>query len=429
MVVHIAHSERLARFADHIGLIGLAVFAFGYVAGRAISNVGLGMLLVALLLGLPRYASLLRNDPLVRLGLTWMAYCTGLAVWADGVYPESRQYGALPEVWSFAFVPLVALATRGNHHRVIGVLLLALFGLMYRLAKEANFGDGPVFDYNLVALGNGRNLAVLFIDVGALGTVTLLLGLTMQRTWPVTLRVLALTGVFACFAVLLIAWISAPSRTSLVALPLTMTVLLLRDWRNSVQFRNVRLVGTGLCIVLLVFITTHLAEIRDVISKDIDTWRAVASGHVEEIQLDSTGLRIHMWQLAYSRWIEYPLTGIGPSVAHLLGSDPQRPFLAIFNQFHSGFVELLLRIGLIGATVLTTAAVLIFRSALQARRDGLMPPRLYVFLVLSLLTFLLLNVSNSILFFQQGWQFLVLFGGLAYGYRWKPALDPVLTRS
>lgn len=49
------------------------------------------------------------------------------------------------------------------------------------------------------------------------------------------------------------------------------------------------------------------------------------------------------------------------------------------------------------------------------------------FLVLSQLTFLLLSVFKSSLLFQQGWQFLALFGDLVYGYRRKPALDPALT--
>ena len=420
--------EVLARVADRVGLAGLAMFAFGYVAGRALANVGLGLLLVALLLALPRCAGLLRSDPLVRLGLAWMAYCAGLAAWASTVYPHSRQYESLPEVWSFAFIPLVALATRGNDRRVMAALLLALAGLMYRLAKDAHFGNGPIFDYADTALGGGRNLAVLFIDVGALGAVALLLGLATLRGWPVARRAPAMAVVGACLAVLMLAWVSARSRTSLVALPLAVTVLLLRDWLGSGQFQRARLAGAGLGLALLAVVLTHLPEIGAELGKDADTWRAIASGRLDAVAIDATGYRIHMWQLAYARWIEHPLTGVGPHVSHLLGGDPQRPFLAAFNQFHSGFVELLLRAGLIGAAVVATAATLIARSARQALREGGMTRRLHDFLVLGLLVFLLLNVSNSILFFQQGWHFLVLFGGVAYGYRWRPAADPTLTR-
>ena len=411
-----------------MGLAGLAVFAFGYVAGRALANVGLGLLLVALLMNLPRFASMLRRDPLVRLGLAWVAYCLGLAVWASGAYPDSRQYESLPEVWSFAFVPLVALVTRGDHRRVMGALLLALAGLMYRLAKDAHFGGGQVFDYAGTALGGGRNLAVLFIDVGALGAVALLLGLAAMRDWPIARRALAMTVVCACLAVLMLAWVSARSRTSLVALPLAVAVLLLRDWLGSGQFRRGRLVAAGLGLLLLAVVFAYLPEISAELGKDMNTWRAVGLGRLDAVEIDATGYRVHMWQLAYSLWIGHPLTGVGLHVSHFLGSDPQRPFLVAFNQFHSGFVEVLLRTGLIGIAVLFAAAVLILRSVREARRKGWMSRRLHDFLVLGLLVFLLLNVSNSIFFFQQGWHFVVLLGGLAYGYRWRSIVSSASTQ-
>lgn len=417
--------NRLARFADRLGLVGLGVFAFGYVAGRALANVGLGLLLVAFLLALPRHAELLRRDPLVRLGLAWMAYGTGLAFWASGHFPESRQYEALPELWSFALVPLVALASRGHPRRVLGALVLALAGLMYRLAKDAHLGGGPVFDYADTALGGGRNLAVLFIDVGALGAIALLLGLSAARYWPVGRRTLALVGVGACLPVLMLAWLSARSRTSLVALPLAVVALLLRDALAGAQLRHVRLVGAGLGLALLGVVATHLPEIGAELGKDEETWRAIASGQLDEVQIDATGYRVNMWQLAYSHWIEHPFTGIGPHVAHLLRSDPTRPFLGDFNQFHSGFVELLLRSGLVGLAALLAAITLLVRAVRQAWRAGWMPRRLHDFLLLAGLVFLLLNTANSILFFQQGWHFLVLFGGLAYGYRWRPVPTPL----
>jgi O-antigen ligase len=107
-------------------------------------------------------------------------------------------------------------------------------------------------------------------------------------------------------------------------------------------------------------------------------------------------------------------------VGHFLSEDPQRPFLADFNHFHSTYVEILLRTGLIGALFYLVAAGFVLAAIRSAVREGRMPRGLRDFLLISLGIFLALSATNSILFFQQGWHFIVLFGGLAYGYRWAP---------
>ena len=43
---------------------------------------------------------------------------------------------------------------------------------------------------------------------------------------------------------------------------------------------------------------------------------------------------------------------------------------------------------------------------------------MFKLLVAGFAIFVALNFTNAILFFQQGWQFIVLFGGIAYGYTW-----------
>ena len=72
------------------------------------------------------------------------------------------------------------------------------------------------------------------------------------------------------------------------------------------------------------------------------------------------------------------------------------------------------------ATLTTTEKEQALRRATVAMaRAGRMPWLLLDFLLVSLAVYLLLSSANSIMFFQQGWHFIVLFGGLAYGYRWQ----------
>lgn len=414
----ISWSSRVTGGGGIVALAGLVIFAFGYVGGRAIANVGLGVLLLAFLARLPSDGPMLLKDPFVRLGLVWMAYVLALAVWAKGRFPGTEQFEALPETWSFAFIPLVALASRGDSRRVLITLLAALCGLMFRMARDVNFDGGPWLRYEAFALGGGRNLAVLFIDVGLLGCAALLMALVGYK---VSHRRAAFAALAACVAALLYAWAAARSRTSIVALPLGLLALTVLQARRGDQRRRryAGTLGVALSAAIALVVLAWLPDILAEMTKDITTWQAIFSGRLDSVQIDATGYRIHMWQLAYARWIEHPLTGIGPSVAHLLGSDPQRPFLADFNQFHNSYVEILVRTGLIGVGFYLAAAWLVCRATVAMARAGRMPWLLLDFLLVSAGVYLLLSGANSIMFFQQGWHFIVLFGGLAYGYRWQ----------
>lgn len=417
--VSILRGFRTTGRADLVAQAGLVVFAFGYVGGKAIANVGLLMLLLAFVVRLPADGRVFLKDPLVRFGLAWMAYVLALAVWAAGRFPGTEQFEALPEVWSFAFIPLVALASRGDTRRVLIALLAALCGLMFRMARDVHFDGGPWLRYEASALGGGRNLGVLFIDVGLLGCVALLMALTVGR---VRHRGPARAVLAVCVIALLYAWGAARSRTSLVALPLGVLALVALQARRGdwLWRRGAGVLGVMLSIALAVALLQRWPDVVAEMTKDAATWQALVSGRLDAVQIDATGYRVHMWQLAYARWSEHPLTGIGPSVAHLLADDPQRPFLADFNQFHNSYVEILLRTGLIGAGFYLAAAWRVGGVAVAAARSGRMPRLLLDFLLVSLAVYLLLSAANSIMFFQQGWHFLVLFGGLAYGYRCSP---------
>lgn len=408
------------RLLEYFSRLGLFTFAFGYVGGLAPANVGLGILLVAFLGKCACGERQVLQDRFVRLAMLWLLVTLALAAWGAWLFPAvaRSQYSSLPEVWSFAFIPLVALATRGKHQLILPALLVALFGLTYRLVRDVVLGVGPPDHYDSVALGVGRNLAVLFIDVGAVGCLVLLFALLESRTWRGARRLAASALCLLILAALLYAWIAATSRTSLVALPLAFAALIAGRLLGA-GGRRVAVVGLMLAAAFAALIMAYDARILGELQKDSGTWAAIAAGHWDAVPQDTaTGLRFHMWHLAWDNWVQHPLTGLGPSVTHLLRSDPSRAFLSTFNQYHSGYVELLLRTGLIGVAFYLAATVLVWQATLRARAAGLLPRSLFELLVAGFAIFVALNFTNAILFFQQGWQFIVLFGGIAYGYRW-----------
>ncbi len=412
------------RLAERLGLAGLGLFAFGYVGGRALANIGLGLLLLAFAATCAGDWRRVAADRLVRLGLVWIGVVTLLAVRGAALYPDvaAHQYQSLVELWSFAFVPLVAAATRGRTTRVVATLLAALAGVLYKLARDVVLGVGPPDHYDDLALGVGRNLAVLFIDVGAVGCVLMLFALFEAPHWSRARRGAAGLASATALAALLLAWAAATSRTSLAVLPLVLAGVL-----AGRLLGDRRVLGLGLVLGLILLAVAALNKERIMLEafKDGSTWAAIAAGDPAAVPRDTaTGLRFHMWHLAWENWRQHPLLGVGPSVSHLFERDPSRSFLAIYNQYHSGYVELLLRSGLVGAGFYLAAAWLVWRTALQAVRAGRMPRALFELLMAGFAIFAALNFTNSILFFQQGWQFIVLFGGLARGYAWAAPPPP-----
>ena len=409
----------LPRLWEYFSRLGLLTFAFGYVGGLAPANIGLGILLVAFLSRCACGERHLLRDRFVHLSMLWLVVALALAVWGAWLFPAvgKSQFSSLPEVWSFAFIPLVALATRGNNRLILLTLLVALFGLLYRLVRDVVLGVGPPDHYDNVALGVGRNLAVLFIDVGAVGCLVLLFTLFDSPLLRGARRLVAAGLCLLALAALLYAWVAAASRTSLVALPLACAAIVLG--RLVGGRRSTILVGLTLTVAFAVLMTTYAGRIFGELQKDAGTWSAIAAGDWGAVPRDTaTGLRFHMWHLAWDYWVQRPVTGLGPSVTHLLRSDPSRAFLAVFNQYHSGYVELLLRTGLIGVAFYLVATLRVWQVALRARAAGRLPRGLFELLVAGFAIFVALNFTNAILFFQQGWQFVVLFGGIAYGYAW-----------
>ena len=123
-------------------IAGLCLFSFGYVGGLALANIGLGILLLVFLAALRANWRILARDTFIRYSLLWIIVAIGLAAHGAALFPRvaASQYSSLTEIWSFGFIPLVALATRGNPRLVATTLLLALAGVLFRLVKDVYLG-------------------------------------------------------------------------------------------------------------------------------------------------------------------------------------------------------------------------------------------------------------------------------------------------
>lgn len=413
----------ITRFFDRLALVGAGAFAFGYVPSKALANIGLGLLLIAFLARLPDNWPWLRRDPLVRLSGLWLLLLLVLAGRAALQFPETAadQFGSLLEVFSFGLIPLVAWATLGDNRRVRWILALALAGIVLRIIWDGNWGGaGPLFYYQHTAFGVNKNIAGVMMDTAVVG---LLLYAMHQATHIGDNRAWGrLLAAFALLGFLLLPWASNPSRATWISLGASLAFMFLflaaATLRGALGKRTVLIFLAALLIlgtaVYLGFGQKMLARL----TTEQHTWRAILAGDWEHIPPTSIGLRVHMWRFAIELWLQHPWFGWGPKVNHLLATYEHNATIRHFAQFHNGHLEILVRVGAIGAAFFLAAAFLVFRAARDALRSGLISVFFFVFILEALAIFLLNNGSISFIFFQHGWQYLVLFGGLAYGYQW-----------
>lgn len=411
----------------HVAPLGLYLFALGYVPSKALANIGLGLLLIAFLFRLKHEWTWLKADPLLRLSVAWLVFLLAMAIWASIERPAtlSQQFDSILEMFSFGLIPLMAWATRGDPQRITITLGLALAGMSLRLLWEANWGgSGPLFDYHVTALGIGKNAAGVMIDAGIVGIVLLLLHRLSHwnpSRWR-AIETLPLLFLLVLLALYLVAWSANLSRATWGSLTASMfiiiAILTMRALRGQLPWQPVGVMVLTLALAGIWIVLQFGEHMGAKLFSEPESWQALLAGDWGQMPQTSIGLRFHMWNFALEAWLAHPIFGLGLSVGDLLLNN-ENPHLQTFNQFHSGYIELLLRTGLAGVIFYIFAGILVYRTLKRALNAGIVPFLLYLFLLDAFVIFALNNLSNSFIFFQHGWQYIVLFGGIAYGYRWR----------
>ncbi|MEW6765587.1 MAG: O-antigen ligase family protein [Pseudomonadota bacterium] len=419
---------KLALFTDRLALVGASAFALGYVPAKALANIGLGLLLIAFLLRLPDNWRWLGRDPLVRLSGIWALLLIILAWRASAAFPETTaaQFNSILEVFSFGFIPLIAWVTRGDFGRVRLLLGLALAGIVLRILWDGHwFSPGPLFDYQVKAFGVNKNIAGVMMDTAVVGVLLYTLHqathIKNRQAWA------GIAAAIVVIAFLLLPWAYNPSRATWISLGISLTFMFFFLAAATLRGALGKPAALGfLAILMLLGSAVYLGFGEKMMARlgaEQETWQAILTGDWEHIPNTSIGMRIHMWHIGFELWLQHPLFGWGTKVSHLLASNDLNEAVRQFVQFHNGFVEILVRVGLVGGAFFVFAAILVFRASLRALNEGMISVFFFVFLMEAFVIFMMNNGSISFIFFQHGWQYLVLFGGLAYGYRWAASAD------
>ena len=417
-----ARQGSFEHIADIVTKTGLYSFAFGYVLSKSLANIGIGLLMIGFLMHIKDNWSWLKRDPLFILSSTWLGFVIFVAIRASIAFPQNtgEQLKSIVEVFSFGFIPIVAYAIQGQQRCILQVLILFLAGLILRILWDANLsGNGPFLDYSHHIFSTDKNFAAVVICAGFIG---LLLFAIHHAIYAKTQQSkLSNIGILLLFVFIVMAWSSVKSRASWISLGVSIIMLffffLIFSYKQKVP-RNAFIIFLILIGGIGIFVATIYGKTFIMyLVQERETWQAILNADWDKMPKTSIGFRIYMWRLALNLWLQHPFFGWGTSVAHLLASNEMEPAIRGFNNFHNAYLEILVRTGLVGGLFFLTAAILVFRSAYQAYKIQKMSVFLFIYLLEVLILFLLNNLSVSFLFAQHGWQYVVLFGSLAYSYR------------
>src|SRR5262245_24481350 len=186
---------------------------------------------------------------------------------------------------------------------------------------------------------------------------------------------------------LLVPMVRSGSRSAILAFMIGSSAYVLPHWRSK---------RTWIAIVLVIFSFVAVLYISADNSAVLERWlRTYYEG-------DLSG-RDEIYAIAGDMILEKPVLGWSVAGNYELGRREGGRFFSIARSVHNNFLELLLNVGIVGATPFLVGLWLCGRSAWRARREnlGLLPLAL-------LLTNLGLGMSASMLISKPTWLILAL---------------------
>ena len=415
---------------DAVGVAGLYLYAFSAVLSVAGTNVGAGLMLLMLLVQ-PRRAWVdLSRHPFFLVSVVFAAYAAARAGWAMLEMPQTtdRQLDQLWEWVRLSFVWLPGWWLAQDSRRIYAVLLLMLAGFLTRIAYFMPWADLETIlagDYQPLKLGLWHIRIGLYAGVALLGTIVLGQRLRGGPGWASSWAQAARSILWLLLVLLLVEVVLvAKSRTAWIAVLAVVpvvTVIYLWPWLRAIALRaQYRILAGGALVLglLAVVVGFNLDGIQDRAGKEEAVYEQLLHGDLEDIPETSVGLRVQAYRYALQRIAERPLFGWGTGTTRYLLDESG--IKDTVGHFHNSYLEVLVRLGLLGAVLFAAGLWILARGVWRAYRDGALPRDLFWFLTGALGVFLIWNLADYRLTEVDNMAFLHLLTGIAYVYLAPP---------
>lgn len=402
-------SPAKATVIEGLGTGGLYLTFAGLRLVPALAYAGAVLMDLAFLAALPRIWRRLAAEPFVWLALAFLVYVLVLAGLTGATW---RAALSVAHPWLLV-VPAWWLAARSD--RILVVLGLALAGFVVKSLYVLAAGDL----WHWIAGGGRTGLGMsaipfgLYSATGALGLILL-----APRWLAGRARVWRAAGWILVLGLCLQGLIVSQSRNTWLAW--AAVSLPLAWWRYRGHGRPALGAGLLAAVLFAALLGLNQQALKNRLGAEWDTARAVLAGDLERIPSDpqsSLGVRAHLYVYALGLAAQRPLFGWGPETSqHLIGRHP-RAELHRWTHLHNTYLEILVRLGLVGLALHAAAAWLLVAGMVRARRRGWLPDDLFLFLTGVFAMTALWALTDSRVG-HSDWNFYwLLFGGIACSYR------------
>lgn len=414
----------LSRIADRIGIAGLYLFAFTAFISKKPAIAGLLLVALACLLDVRKLWSAGRHAPLFWLTGLVVAYISVYAVVAGYLQPEWATYhreDAAALIYLCGFI-LIGWCFGGSERRILIALGLALAGFLIGRIEHFDWSaaSGVPWWQQRQKLGFASEIAFgQYAALAAIGVFVMAPRLWKQASshwwrWALVfttgiLFLLSLQGVF-----------SAASKGVWLSLFLLVPVLVILN-------RSVILRAGGRKIAIFSILATATLALMLVVNKDTvqtylsaesHVYKQLARGDLDQIsdevktrKMGSVGIRVHMWRFGLDQWRQQPVLGFGPGASRPLIAERGDDSFTRFHDLHSGYVEIPLRLGIVGVLLYAAGLVFLLVPARDAFRDRRLSRDLFVVLGSAIALHLLINTTNFRML-NSDWRFYwLLFAG------------------
>ncbi|HHS83727.1 MAG TPA: O-antigen ligase domain-containing protein [Gammaproteobacteria bacterium] len=378
-----------------VGLSGLYLFSFTAVLGIAGANIGLLLMLIAMLPQLPEVWRRYRSSRVVLCILLGVVYIIASAAAAAYFLPEtlSHQWDQVLRWGDLSLILLVAWWLKDDPKRFYISFVLFAAGAFVRIFTFMPWDSiWDVLDGSYRPWGFG----LWHISFSSY-LVVILLGLFLfARRWilSVTSRwgrllvfLLLLFSLLICIEAILISKSRGTWLAALLVLPVVLLLYSRTLLRSKSGLSMVRIAAAaGVVVVLLGFVfSSQLSGVLERATQEQETYRSLLEDDVSKVPTSSVGIRIHLWHYGVQKWLERPLFGWGTGTeAYLMekkwesgiyGDNSYTP-----PHFHNIYLELLVRFGLFGLLVVASVIWLIYRQVWIRYRAGELPADWFYFL-------------------------------------------------
>ena len=373
--------RKIGIWADWIGWKSTCLFVFSAWISPTVGTIALFIMVAAMLIDMRNSWSAARWDPMFWFFLFFLGYIIFSAIYASLLFPDTRsdqwhgvwRYGQL-----FFFAPM-AYWLKSDLNRIKTVLTIALVGLVISIVISYDWVHWQdilqgkrIFPHRMNTITFG-----FFAETALLGL--LLIGFSLKssgRSDAVNYLRRALWFILLAFFIQTV--IFTQSRSAWIGMLLVYPpVIAARIWHlfkyqpHKMEIRWFLTSSAILVTAVFLILANSYNHIADRLGQEHDDFKRFVALETDGYNEWGFGVRVLLNIYGYRKWKERPILGWGPGTAF-------KPYN--HAHLHNSYLEVLVRFGIVGATLFLVMLGLVFRALIWARARDMLPFNLILFL-------------------------------------------------